>query len=161
MSTRDIEATFADVLSGTSVSKSVVSRVTRCLSYDFEVQRWAPLHHQCCWAHPPMRNSLYSLKLVSNGLPDCSGEQPSAGPGSQRSRPRCPRRNTSPAETTTVQPMPIRPGGFSIISHSLAMVRSISFLSFFFTAYFLAALNSFCISSSFASNSCFCATQRS
>ena len=32
MSTRDIEATFADVLSGTGVSKSVVSRVTRCLS---------------------------------------------------------------------------------------------------------------------------------
>ena len=29
MSTRDIEATFADVLSGTGVSKSVVSRVTR------------------------------------------------------------------------------------------------------------------------------------
>ena len=36
MSTRDIEATFADVLSGTGVSKSVVSRVTRCLSEDFE-----------------------------------------------------------------------------------------------------------------------------
>ena len=37
MSTRDIEATFADVLSGTGVSKSVVSRVTRCLWEDFEV----------------------------------------------------------------------------------------------------------------------------
>jgi len=36
MSTRDIEATFADVLSGTGVSKSVVSRVTRSLSEDFE-----------------------------------------------------------------------------------------------------------------------------
>ena len=39
MSTRDIEATFADVLSGTGVSKSVVSRVTQCLSDDFEVFR--------------------------------------------------------------------------------------------------------------------------
>ena len=39
MSTRDIEATFADVLSGTGVSKSVVSRVTRCLSEDFETFR--------------------------------------------------------------------------------------------------------------------------
>ena len=39
MSTRDIEATFADVLSGTGVSKSVVSRVTRCLSEDFEAFR--------------------------------------------------------------------------------------------------------------------------
>lgn len=39
MSTRDIEATFADVLSGTGVSKSVVSRVTDCLSEDFEAFR--------------------------------------------------------------------------------------------------------------------------
>ena len=39
MSTRDIEATFADVLSGTGVSTSVVSRVTQCLSDDFEVFR--------------------------------------------------------------------------------------------------------------------------
>jgi putative transposase len=39
MSTRDIEATFADVLSGTGVSKSVVSRVTECLSEDFEAFR--------------------------------------------------------------------------------------------------------------------------
>ena len=39
MSTRDIEATFADVLSGTGVSKSVVNRVTQCLSDDFEVFR--------------------------------------------------------------------------------------------------------------------------
>ena len=39
MSTRGIEATFADVLSGTGVSKSVVSRVTRCLSEDFEAFR--------------------------------------------------------------------------------------------------------------------------
>ena len=39
MSTRDIEATFAAVLSGTGVSKSVVSRVTQCLSDDFEVFR--------------------------------------------------------------------------------------------------------------------------
>ena len=39
MSTRDIEATFADVLSGTGMSKSVVSRVTRCLSEDFETFR--------------------------------------------------------------------------------------------------------------------------
>ena len=31
--------TFADVLSGTGVSKSVVSRVTQCLSDDFEVFR--------------------------------------------------------------------------------------------------------------------------
>ena len=36
MSTRDIEATFQDVLSGTGVSRSVVSRVTECLSADFE-----------------------------------------------------------------------------------------------------------------------------
>ena len=36
MSTRDIEATFQDVLSGTGVSRSVVSRVTECLSEDFE-----------------------------------------------------------------------------------------------------------------------------
>ena len=33
MSTRDIEATFADVLSGTGVSKSVVSRVVRPTAY--------------------------------------------------------------------------------------------------------------------------------
>jgi putative transposase len=39
MSTRDIEATFSDVLSGTGVSKSVVSRVTECLSEDFEAFR--------------------------------------------------------------------------------------------------------------------------
>ena len=39
MSTRDIEVTFADVLSGTGVSKSVVSRVTQCLSDDFEAFR--------------------------------------------------------------------------------------------------------------------------
>lgn len=36
MSTRDIEATFRDVLSGAGVSRSVVSRVTACLSEDFE-----------------------------------------------------------------------------------------------------------------------------
>jgi len=39
MSTRDIEATFQDVLSGTGVSRSVVSRVTECLSEDFEAFR--------------------------------------------------------------------------------------------------------------------------
>lgn len=39
LSTRDIEATFEDVLSGTGVSKSVVSRVTECLSADFEAFR--------------------------------------------------------------------------------------------------------------------------
>ena len=37
---------------------------------------------------------------------------------------------------TTVQPMPSCPCGFSMISRSLAMVRAISFPSFFFTAYF-------------------------
>jgi len=36
MSTRDIETTFRDLLSGTGVSRSVVSRVTECLSEDFE-----------------------------------------------------------------------------------------------------------------------------
>ena len=39
MSTRDIEATFEDVLSGKGVSKSVVSRVTERLSDDFEAFR--------------------------------------------------------------------------------------------------------------------------
>ena len=46
MSTRDIEATFADVLSGTGVSKSVVSRVTRCLSEDFEAFRKRDLSNE-------------------------------------------------------------------------------------------------------------------
>ena len=46
MSTRDIEATFADVLSGTGVSKSVVSRVTRCLSEDFESFRKRDLSNE-------------------------------------------------------------------------------------------------------------------
>jgi transposase-like protein len=36
MSTRDIETTFRDILSGAGVSRSVVSRVTECLSEDFE-----------------------------------------------------------------------------------------------------------------------------
>ena len=48
MSTRDIEATFADVLSGTGVSKSVVSRVTQCLSDDFEVFRKRDLSSEGC-----------------------------------------------------------------------------------------------------------------
>ena len=48
MSTRDIEATFADVLSGTGVSKSVVSRVTRCLSEDFEAFRKRDLSTRSC-----------------------------------------------------------------------------------------------------------------
>jgi transposase-like protein len=39
MSTRDIETMFQDVLSGTGVSRSVVSRVTECLSEDFEAFR--------------------------------------------------------------------------------------------------------------------------
>ena len=46
MSTCDIEATFADVLSGTGVSKSVVSRVTKCLSDDFEVFRTRELSNE-------------------------------------------------------------------------------------------------------------------
>ena len=46
MSRRDIEATFADVLSGTGVSKSVVSRVTRCLSEDFEAFRKRDLSNE-------------------------------------------------------------------------------------------------------------------
>ena len=46
MSTRDIEATFADVLSGTGVSRSVVSRVTRCLSEDFEAFRKRDLSNE-------------------------------------------------------------------------------------------------------------------
>ena len=46
MSTRDIEATFADVLSGTGISKSVVSRVTRCLSEDFEAFRKRDLSNE-------------------------------------------------------------------------------------------------------------------
>ena len=46
MSTRDIEATFADVLSGMGVSKSVVSRVTRCLSEDFEAFRKRDLSNE-------------------------------------------------------------------------------------------------------------------
>lgn len=36
MSTRDIETTFEEVLSGKGVSRSVVSRVTECLSEEFE-----------------------------------------------------------------------------------------------------------------------------
>ena len=36
MSTRDIESTFQEVLSGKGVSRSVVSRVTECLHEDFE-----------------------------------------------------------------------------------------------------------------------------
>jgi transposase-like protein len=39
MSTRDIETTFRDILSGTGVSRSVVSRVTECLSEDFDAFR--------------------------------------------------------------------------------------------------------------------------
>jgi putative transposase len=39
MSTRDIESTFREVLSGKGVSRSVVSRVTECLHEDFEVFR--------------------------------------------------------------------------------------------------------------------------
>ena len=46
-----------------------------------------------------------------------------------------------------------------MISRSLALVRAMSFLSFFLTACFLAALNFFCSSSSFAHNSFFCSTQ--
>ena len=37
---------FADVLSGTGVSKSVVSRVTRCLSEDFEAFRKRDLSNE-------------------------------------------------------------------------------------------------------------------
>jgi transposase-like protein len=39
MSTRDIESTFREVLSGKGVSRSVVSRVTDCLHEDFETFR--------------------------------------------------------------------------------------------------------------------------
>jgi transposase-like protein len=39
MSTRDIEAALGDALSGTGVSRSVVSRVTECLSEDLEAFR--------------------------------------------------------------------------------------------------------------------------
>ena len=75
MSTRDIEATFADVLSGTGVSKSVVSRVTRCLSEDFEAF--------------PKTGSLEREAVVSRArrhvpaLPPRSGEE--------RAHPRCDR----------------------------------------------------------------------
>ena len=67
MSTRDIEATFADVLSGTGVSKSVVSRVTRCLSEDFEAFRKRDLSNE----------KLLYLELDGNvpALPPRSGEE--------------------------------------------------------------------------------------
>ena len=39
MSTRDIESAFHDILSGTGVSRSVVSRVTECLAEDLEAFR--------------------------------------------------------------------------------------------------------------------------
>ena len=45
MSMRDIEATFADVLSGTGVSKSVVSRVTRCEAC-LQALRLPAAHHK-------------------------------------------------------------------------------------------------------------------
>ena len=48
MSTRDIEATFADVLSGTGVSKSVVSRVTRCLSVSRRFENGISRTRSCC-----------------------------------------------------------------------------------------------------------------
>ena len=66
MSTRDIEATFADVLSGTGVSKSVVSRVTRCLSEDFEAFRKRDLSNE----------KLLYLELERHvpALPSRSGE---------------------------------------------------------------------------------------
>ena len=47
MSTRDIEATFADVLSGTGRVEVSVSRVTRCLSEDFEAFRKRDLSNSC------------------------------------------------------------------------------------------------------------------
>jgi len=46
MSTRDIESTFQEVLSGTGVSRSVVSRVTECLSEDFEKFRTRDLSEE-------------------------------------------------------------------------------------------------------------------
>ena len=75
MSTRDIEATFADVLSGTGVSKSVVSRVTRCLSEDFEAFRKRDLSNE----------KLLYLELERHvpALPPRSGEE--------RAHPRCDR----------------------------------------------------------------------
>ena len=75
MSTRDIEATFADVLSGTGVSKSVVSRVTRCLSEDFEAFRKRDLSNE----------KLLYLELDGTylALPPRSGEE--------RAHPRCDR----------------------------------------------------------------------
>ena len=59
----------------------------------------------------------------------------------------------------TIQPRQCAAGGFSMISRRLALVRTTSFPSFFFTACFLAALNFFRSSSSIAHNSFFRATQ--
>ena len=65
MSTRDIEATFADVLSSTGVSKSVVSRVTRCLSEDFEAFRKRDLHVIAAGLVGGSRNSFGFAIVVS------------------------------------------------------------------------------------------------
>ena len=73
MSTRDIEATFADVLSGTGVSKSVVSRVTQCLSDDFEVFRKRDLSSE----------ELLYLELDGTFLPLPPGSR------EERAHPRC------------------------------------------------------------------------